>query len=387
MHVTPFSISIPDEILTDLRDRLSKTRWAEDFGNENWAYGTEQGYLAELVRYWQEGFDWRAQEKALNAFNHYRTTLDDLPLHFIHERGKGPHPVPLILSHGWPWTFWDMHKIIRPLTDPAAFGGDPLDAFDVVVPSLPGFGFSTPLKKTGMNWWKTADLWVRLMEGLGYPRFAAHGGDWGAMLTLQLGHKYADRVLGVHTTGLAPLDIFTKGPPPASEYSPDEQEGLERTRRTLTKGSGYSAIQSTCPQTLAYAMHDSPVGMCAWLLEKRRAWSDCGGDVEKVFTRDELLITMTLYWVTQSFGSAARFYYEAINQPWQPSHNQMPVIQAPTAVSITPHSLSKMPRRWSERYFNLQRCTDFPGGGHFLPMEQPELLVQDIRDFFRPLRG
>jgi pimeloyl-ACP methyl ester carboxylesterase len=387
MHTERFHISIPEELLTDLRERLSRTRWPNDFGNESWSYGTEQDYLVKLVRYWRDGFDWRAQERALNAFSHYRVTLDGIPLHFIHERGKGPHPAPLILTHGWPWTFWDFHKVIRPLTDPASFGGEPRDAFDVVIPSLPGFSFSTPLTTTGMNWWKTADLWVRLMEGLGYSRFAAHGGDWGALITLQLGHKYADRLLGVHTLGLTPLDVFTKGPPPPSEYGLDEQEGLELTQRFVREGSGYLAIQSTRPQTLAYAMHDSPAGMCAWILDKRRAWSDCDGDVEKVFTRDELLTTMTLYWVTQSFGTAARYYYEATHQPWQPSHERTPVVEAPTALASFPRDFSNMPRRWAEWYFNLQRWTTFPAGGHFAPMEQPESLVEDIRSFFRPLRG
>ncbi|HEX8435405.1 epoxide hydrolase family protein [Archangium sp.] len=387
MHAERFKVSISDEVLTDLRDRLSRTRWPSDAGNESWAYGTQQEYLAGLVRYWREGFDWRAQEKAINAFSHFRTTLDGNPIHFIHEKGKGPNPTPIILTHGWPWTFWDMHKLIGPLTNPAAYGGDPRDAFDVVVPSLPGFGFSTPLTKTGVNWWKTADLWVQLMEGLGYPRFAVHGGDWGGLVNLQLGHKYADRLIGLYNLGLAPLDVFSKGPPPPTEYGPDEQEALGRTMLFFMEGSAYSAVQSTRPQTLAYAMHDSPVGMCAWILEKRRAWSDCGGDVEKVFSRDELLTTMTLYWATQSFGSAARYYYEATHQPWQPSHDRMPVVEAPTAVAVFPRDVAQMPRRWAERYINLQRWTPFPRGGHFGPMEQPELLVEDIRSFFRTLRG
>ncbi len=383
-----FEVAIPEEVLTDLRQRLNRTRWPGDFNNTAWAYGTEQGYLQELVRYWADGFDWRAQERAINAFSHYRTTVDGIPLHFIREKGKGPRPLPLILTHGWPWTFWDLKKVIRPLTDPAAFGGDARDAFDVIVPSLPGFGFSTPLTKPGVTCWNTADLWVKLMrEVLGYERFGAHGDDFGAVITAQLGHKYAQHLVGVHFTLMAPLDIGTKGPVPPSEYGPDEQEKLQRTLRFFQEGSGYSNLQSTRPQTLTYGLNDSPAGLCSWILEKRRAWSDCDGDVEKVFTKDELLTTMTLYWATQSFGTSARYYYESSHHPWQPSHDRTPVVEAPTAIASLPKEVFHMPRLWAEKYYNLQRWTDFPAGGHFSPMEQPERLVEDLRAFFRPLRG
>jgi pimeloyl-ACP methyl ester carboxylesterase len=388
MSMQRLTIHIPDEVLTDLRERLARTRWPGDFGNEDWAYGTEQSYLARLVRYWQDGFDWRAQERAINTFSHYRATVDGLPIHFIHEKGKGPHPMPLILTHGWPWTFWDLYKVIRPLADPAAFGGDPRDAFDVVVPSLPGYGFSTPLTKTGVNYVTTADLWVKLMQDvLGYPRFAAQGGDWGAAVTGQLGHKYADRVIGIHLTMLFPIAFASQGFPPPSEYSAEEQEGLQRFQQHLQTGSGYSSIQMTKPQTLSYAMNDSPAGMCAWLLEKRRDWSSSKGDVEKVFTADELLTSMTIYWATQSFATAARYYYEAVRNPWQPSHSRTPLVEAPTAAAILPQEIIHMPRSWAERQFNLKRWTPFPEGGHFAPMEQPLRLVEDIRAFFRTLRA
>ncbi|MDY7225701.1 epoxide hydrolase family protein [Hyalangium rubrum] len=388
MHKERFEIHIPDETLTDLRDRLARTRWPGDFANEGWAYGTEQGYLSELVRYWQVHFDWRVQERAINAFSHFRTQLEGVPVHFIHEKGKGPNPLPLILTHGWPWTFWDLNKVIRPLTNPAAFGGDPRDAFDVVVPSLPGFGFSTPLTKTGWNYWNTADLWSRLMrEVLGYERYGAHGGDWGSAVTTQLGHKYPEQLIGIHLTMLLPLAVLTEGFPSPSEYTAEEQAGLQRFQAYQREGSGYSNIQMTRPQTLTYAMNDSPVGMCSWILEKRRDWSDSGGNVEKVFSKDELLTTMTLYWATQSFGTAARYYYEAAHNPWKPSHSRTPVVEVPTAVAALPKEIIQMPKRWAERYFNLQRWTPFPEGGHFAPMEQPERLVEDLRAFFRPLRG
>lgn len=388
MQKEPFTIAIPEDALRDLRERLAKTRWPHDFANDQWQYGTNLAYLKELVEYWLHQYDWRAQEKAMNAFANYKTTIDGMPIHFIHEPGKGPNPMPLILSHGWPWTFWDFHKVIRPLTDPAAFGGDPKDAFDVVVPSLPGYGFSTPLTTPGMNFWRTADLWVQLMQDvLGYNKFAAQGGDWGALITAQLGHKYADRLIGCHINLMAPLNVFIGGMPEASEYGPDEKGWYEKNVNFFTAESGYSALQTTKPQTLAFALNDSPVGLCSWILEKRRTWSDCEGNVEKRFSKDDLLTTMTLYWLTQSYGTSARYYYEATHNPWQPAHNRTPVVEAPTAVAVFLKEVILMPRKWAERYYNLKRWTVMPSGGHFAPMEEPERLVDDVRAFFRTLRG
>lgn len=388
MQKEPFTIAIPEDALRDLRERLAKTRWPHDFANDQWQYGTNLAYLKELVEYWLHQYDWRAQEKAMNAFANYKTTIDGMPIHFIHEPGKGPNPMPLILSHGWPWTFWDFHKVIRPLTDPAAFGGDPKDAFDVVVPSLPGYGFSTPLTTPGMNFWRTADLWVQLMQDvLGYNKFAAQGGDWGALITAQLGHKYADRLIGCHINLMAPLNVFIGGMPEASEYGPDEKGWYEKNVNFFTAESGYSALQTTKPQTLAFALNDSPVGLCSWILEKRRTWSDCNGNVEKRFSKDDLLTTMTLYWLTQSYGTSARYYYEATHNPWQPAHNRTPVVEAPTAVAVFLKEVILMPHKWAERYYNLKRWTVMPSGGHFAPMEEPERLVDDIRAFFRTLRG
>ena len=387
MKPETFRIEIPESTLTDLRERLARTRWAEDFANDAWQYGTSYGYLKELVDYWQSGFDWRRQEKAINAFSHFRTTIEDVPIHFIHEKGKGPKPLPLIMSHGWPWTFWDLHKVIRPLADPAAFGGDPADAFDVVVPSLPGYGFSTPLRKTGFNFWRTSDLWVKLMRDvLGYDRFAAEGGDWGAAVTGQLGHKYAEHLHGIYIHLVCPLDIFNGPLPDPSEYGPDEQGWLEKNIHFFTQESGYSALQCTKPQTIAFALNDSPVGLASWLVEKRRTWSDCDGDVEKRFTKDELLTTVTLYWVTQSYGTSARYYYECTHNPWKPSHDRQPVVEAETGVGLFLKEVALFPRRFAERYYNLKSWTVMPSGGHFAPMEEPELLVNDIRKFFRTRR-
>ena len=385
MSITPFKVEIPDSTLNDLRERLARTRWPQDFANENWQYGTNTAYLKELCSYWETQYDWRAAEREMNTFSHFRTTVEGMPIHFIHERGKGPNPKPLILSHGWPWTFWDLKKVIRRLSDPAAFGGDPNDAFDVIVPSLPGYGFSTPLTTSGINFWRTADLWVELMSQLGYPKFYAEGGDWGGLITAQLGHKYADRVLGVYIHLLIPLDVFTGPGPGVSDYGPDDQALLAKNMNFFTQESGYSAIQMTKPQTLAVGLNDSPAGLCSWIVEKRRTWSHCNGEVETRFTKDELCTVMTLYWATQSIGTSARYYYECTHNPWKPSHDRSPVVQSPTALAAFDHEIASMPRSWCERYYNLQQWTRFEKGGHFAPMEEPEALVNDIRAFFRKL--
>ncbi len=387
MQKEPFTITVPEEVLTDLHERLTKVRWAQDFANPNWEYGTNGDYLKELVEYWRDAYDWRKHEQEMNSFAHYKTTIDGIPIHFIHEPGKGPNPTPLILSHGWPWTFWDFHKVIRPLTDPASFGGDPADAFDVIVPSLPGYGFSTPLTTSGINYWRTADLWVKLMQDvLGYDKFAAQGGDWGALITAQLGHKHADKLIGTHVNLMAPLSIFVGSIPEESEYGPGEEGLYERNNHFFTAESGYSALQTTKPQTLAFALNDSPVGLCSWILEKRRTWSDCDGDVEKRFSKDDLLTTMMIYWITQSFGTSARYYYEATHNPWQPSHDRTPVVESPMGVAVFQKEVIIMPRKWAEGYYNLKRWTPMPSGGHFAAMEEPQLLVDDVRAHFRSLR-
>jgi len=389
MTIEPFSIHVPDAVLTDLQERLARTRWAPDFANENWDFGTEAGYLRSLVDYWRTGYDWRKQEAQINAWPHFRTSIDDIPIHFIHVRGKGRNPTPLILTHGWPWTFWDLRKLIGPLSDPEAYGGDPADAFDVVVPSLPGYGFSTPLTTSGVNFWNTADLWVKLMEGLGYRRFATQGGDWGALVSAQLGHKFADRLIGAHITVMLPLDFAqgaASGPTP-EDFSPGEEGFGERTAHFFRSEAGYYFLQTTKPQTIAFALNDSPVGLLSWILEKRRTWSDCGGDVERRFTKDDLLNTVMIYWVTQSYGTSARYYYEALHNTWKPSAPGLPVVRTPTGVAVFRKEVVLQPRKWAERYYNLQRWNVFESGGHFAPMEEPRIMIDDIRAFFKPLRG
>ncbi len=382
-----FTVAIPDAALADLKDRLARTRFPGDFGNPNWEYGTNTAYLKELVEYWRTQYDWRKVEREINSYANYKTEIDGVPIHFIHEPGKGPNPIPLILTHGWPWTFWDLHKVIRPLADPASYGGDPKDAFDVVVPSLPGYGFSTPLTKTGINYWTTADLWVKLMlDVLGYRKFAAGGGDWGAIITEQLGHKHADKLIGIYLHLLIQLTLFGEGGPKPEDFGPGEEGWAERGKHFFEEESGYSAIQMTKPQTVASALNDSPAGLAAWLVEKRRTWSDCGGDVEKRFSKDDLCTTATIYWLTESYGTSARYYYEAVHNPWKPSHNRMPIVEAPTGAGVFLKEVFLMPRKWAERYLNLKRWTIMPSGGHFAPMEEPQVLVDDIRAFFRTLR-
>jgi pimeloyl-ACP methyl ester carboxylesterase len=384
----PFNIEVPETALVDLRERLNRTRLAPEFANDGWLYGTNGSYLTELIEYWADGYDWRAHEASINKFANFKTTIDGIPIHFIYEKGKGPNPTPLILSHGWPWTFWDWHKVIGPLTDPVAYGGKAEDSFDVVVPSLPGYGFSNPLTTPGINFWRTADLWVNLMRDvLGYDKFAAGGGDWGAILTAQLGHKYAEHMIGVYMHLMIPLDVFTGPLPDKSVYAPNEQKNFERNEHFFAEESGYSALQATKPQTIAFALNDSPAGLCSWILEKRRTWSDCNGDVERRFSKDDLLTTMSIYWFTQSYGTSARYYYECVHNPWQPAHNRSPVVEAPTGIGVFQQEVLLMPRAWAENYYNLKHWTEMESGGHFAPMEEPEALVEDIRTFYRGLRA
>jgi pimeloyl-ACP methyl ester carboxylesterase len=252
--VEPFTVTVPDTVLEDLRRRLENVRWPDDVGNEDWRYGAQRDYLEELVAYWLESYDWRAEERRINSYANFKTTIDDVPIHFIYERGKGPDPIPLILSHGWPWTFWDFEELIGPLTDPERHGGDPADSFDVIVPSLPGFGFSTPLRKTGVNFMTTADLWVKLMRDvLGYDRFAAQGGDWGQLVTSQLGHKYPEHLLGIHLNLSLPLDFFVATLPEEGDYAEEEREYYHHTQRRMAKAISHIQVQSIDPQNLAYA--------------------------------------------------------------------------------------------------------------------------------------
>ncbi|MGJ8686360.1 MAG: epoxide hydrolase family protein [Spongiibacteraceae bacterium] len=388
MKFSPFKIDIDQGKLDDLQARLEKTRLTDDYGdNTDWAYGSNGQYMAELIEYWRDSYNWRDHEAAMNKYPHYRCEIRGIPIHFIHIKGKGPSPTPLLLSHGWPWTFWDYQKVIGPLSDPASFGGNSEDAFDLIIPSLPGYGFSTPLKTSGVNYWETADIFVELMQGLGYERFAAHGHDWGAIITAQLGHKHADKLIGCHFTTMLPLDTFTGGTVDPDFFTEEEQHLATKNELFFSDGGGYFAIQTTRPQTLSYGLNDSPAGLLAWILEKRRDWSDCKGNIETRFSKDDIITTVMLYWLTESIGSSTRFYYEAAHNPWQPSHDQLPVVQAPSGLALFPEEVLQQPKAWIKHYYNAVQITDMPQGGHFAAMEEPERLTADIQSFFSGLKS
>lgn len=391
MSPEPFEIAIPQRKLDDLMDRLDAMAWPHDFENEDWAYGVPRSLLESYVETWRHGFDWRAREAEMNAYRHFRTEVDGVPVHFLHERGRGPDPIPLVLTHGWPWTFWDFKDVLPALIDPAAHGGDPADSFDVIVPSLPGFAFSTPLARTGIGPLGTADLWHRMMtEQLGYDRFAAHGGDWGALVTTQLGHRYPEQLIGIHLTNAFVLPPFD-GDRPWSIVSVgggdgDDPARLDEMIDYQKRFASHIATHVLHPQTLAYAMHDSPVGLLAWMLEKRFRWGDCRGDLERRFTRDHLLTTMSLYWLTNSFVTSVRFYAEAAREGFTPAREGMPQVPAPTALSLFAHDTSPMSLDWTRDYFDLRQLRRHDDGGHFAPAENPEVVVRDLRDHFRSLR-
>ncbi|MEY4580341.1 MAG: hypothetical protein RL701_5044, partial [Pseudomonadota bacterium] len=360
------------------------TRWPDAVDGAAWDYGTNLDYLKELVAYWQHDFDWRALERQLNTWPHFKVAIDGFGLHFLHVRGRGDgrtKPVPLLLSHGFPDSFLRMVKLIPLLTDPAAHGGDAADAFDVVIPSLPGFGFSDRPKQRGWDVAKIAALLHKLMtETLGYTRYAAHGGDWGSAITEQLAVTQPEQLLGIHLTEIPFTRLFSV--PPAN-LSAAEQAYVQAGRKWQRNEGGYFAIQSTKPQTLAAGLADSPVGLAAWIVEKYRGWSDCDGDVERAFTKDELLANITLYWVTQTIHSAMRLYYEArVSRPVP--HPKRVAVK--TAVSIFPKDLVQAPREYGERFYDIQRWTVQPRGGHFAAFEEPELMAHDLREFFRNLR-
>ena len=383
MPATPFTIEIPDSVLEDLRSRLERTRWPDELPGVGWEYGSNMDYIKELVEYWKNDFDWRKQEELINSFSHFKAPVDGRDVHFIHEKGKGPNPLPLVITHGWPGTFFEMHKVIPLLSDPAAHGGDPGDAFDVVAPSMPGYGFSDAAQERGLDVLAVGDVMAKLMhEQLGYDRYVAQGGDWGASVTSRLGHSHSDHCIGIHTTSVTrPTPYMGPGSQPLSEA----EQGLLRQREEwLAAEGGYSHIQGTKPQTLGYGLNDSPAGLCAWIVEKYRTWSDCHGDVESKFTKDELLTTVTIYWVTQTINSSTRLYYETLRKPWDFAQGER--INVPVGVAVFPAEISRPPREWAERSYNVTQWTVMPSGGHFAALEEPELLVEDIRNHFRSLR-
>ncbi|MGH7309558.1 MAG: epoxide hydrolase family protein [Candidatus Rokuibacteriota bacterium] len=381
MTPRPFSIRVPDDVLRDLRDRLGRVRWPDAVPGGGWSYGTDLTYLKDFVTYWRDVYDWRRHEAELNRFRQFTVPLAAIDLHFVHEPGVGPAPLPLLLSHGWPGSIVEFQWLIPMLTDPARFGADPADAFTVVAPSLPGYAFSFRPDQPRFGVVEIAEAFTTLMtEVLGYGRFAAQGGDWGAFVTSYLGAAHADRLVGIHLNLLAVRRDAT----PTASATPEEKTYYAELEHWLREETGYLAIQGTRPQTLAYGLTDSPAGLAAWIVEKFRTWSDCGGDVERRFSRDVLLTNIMLYWVTGAIGSSFWPYYARLHSPW-PISERKPVT-APTAYAAFPREILRPPRSLAERVYNIHRWTVMPAGGHFAALEEPELLAADIRAFFRELR-
>ncbi len=377
--IRPFRIAVADAILDDLRARLRATRWPERETVSDWSQGVPLAWLREICGYWAQGYDWRAREAALNRFAQFTTVIDGLNIHFVHLRSPHPNPLPIIVTHGWPGSIVEFHKVLGPLTDPVAHGGDAADAFDVVCPSLPGFGFSGKPAAAGWGVDRIALAWSELMARLGYRRYGAQGGDWGSAITTALGAQDAAHCVGIHVT----LAMASRPLPADGEPPPEEARALRGIRYYKDWDSGYSKQQSTRPQTLAYALTDSPAGQAAWILEKFCAWTDCDGDPLNILDRDELLDNVMLYWVSASAASSARLYWES----FAPGRRKAHTVGVPTGVSVFPKEIVTPVRRWMQAtYTDIRHWREMPRGGHFAAFEQPQLFVDEVRAFFRPLR-
>jgi microsomal epoxide hydrolase len=373
----PFRIDIPQADLDDLRDRLARTRWPDEVPGAGWDYGIPLGYVRDLAEYWRTGYDWRVHERRLNEFPQFTTEIDGQRVHFLHVRSPEPDATPLIMTHGWPGSVVEFTEVIGPLTDPRSHGGDPADAFHLVLPSIPGYGFSSPLRETGWNVHRIALAWDELMTRLGYDRYGAQGGDWGASISRELGLVAPGHVTGVHLTLL-----IGQGPGDQDDLTETEQARLAQAKRFRETGQGYGAIQSTRPQTLAYGLTDSPAGQLAWITEKFREWTD-GELPEDAVDRDQLLTNITLYWLTGTAGSSARLYLESARaRAWGPPAPS----SAPTGVAVFPFEIAPPIRSFAERANNIVHWSEFDRGGHFAAMEEPDLLVGDVREFFRRFR-
>ena len=385
-HATPspFTLRIDERVLDDLRARLGQTRWPDEPPDEPpWRTGTSVAYLQALVEHWRSGFDWRAREAELNRFAQFSVPLAGIELHFIHEQGKGAAPLPLLLSHGWPGSVFEFQRLIPMLTDPAAFGADPADAFTVVAPSLPGYTLSFRPGQPRFGVEEIADVFKELMTGvLGYPRFAAQGGDWGAFITSRLGYRHAEHMVGIHLNLLA----LRRDPALLQNASEEERRFLGELNHFLKDETGYQWIQGSRPQTLAFGLTDSPAGLAAWIVEKFRSWSDCDGDPANAISRDDMLANITLYWATGAIGSSFWPYHTRLNRPWPVPPGA--TVDVPMGYTEFPREILRPPRTVAERlYSDIRRWTTQPKGGHFAAMEQPEALAHEIRAFFRPLRA
>jgi pimeloyl-ACP methyl ester carboxylesterase len=377
MHITPFTIRVPDEVLSDLRTRIRNTRWPGRAPSTAWGQGTDLEYLKRLLSYWANGFDWRAQERQLNTFKHFRAELGDIHVHFVHERAREGNGIPLILTHGWPSSFLELLPLVPLLTNPTANGIDG-PAFDLVIPSLPGYGFSERPAQT--NYRTVARMWHTLMAGLGYERYGAGGGDFGAGVATYMAIENPAPMIGIHLTTMELWPPTGEGTRSLTEA---ESAYVTQVRQWDEDERGYSAIQSTRPQTLGYALNDSPAGLGAWILEKWRAWSDSDGDLEVRFSREFLLTMLTLYWVTETITPSMRDYFD---NRWHGADIQPgDRVQVPVAfANFDNHYVSEgsPPREWAERLYNVRRWTSMPSGGHFAAAEEPERLARDIAAFF-----
>ncbi len=385
--IRPFTIQIPEADIEDLKARLAMARIPDQIPNTGWDYGTDMSYLRELIDYWRNDFDWREQESALNEFDQFVTQIDGVDIHFIHQRSTHPDAMPLLLTHGWPGSIAEFRKIIGPLTQPELYGGDPADAFHVVAPSLPGFGFSGKPTERGYNPERMAHTLAALMQRLGYERYGAQGGDWGAIINRIHAYRYADRLIGLHSN-------FVLANPPADQALADavpeaEMSAREQRQAYMLNEVGYQQIQGTKPQSVGVGLNDSPAGLAAWIVEKFHGWSDidrrlpAGYGLEEKFTKDEMLTNISLYWFTSSITSSARIYFENRNVAMQ---EPLGFVTVPTAGAIFPSEIYLTPRIWAEASYNIVRWTPMPQGGHFAAMEEPELLLEDVRAFFRTLR-
>jgi pimeloyl-ACP methyl ester carboxylesterase len=381
MPAKAFSPPYSQAAVDELRERLDHTRWIDEIPGCGWQYGFNKVFLQELCRYWRDNFDWKAQVDNISSFQHYRFTQDGIGIHFIHQRSPGKNPLPIIITHGWPGSFLEMLRLIPLLANPAS-GGDAADSFDVVVPSLPGYGYSDRPDKPGMNVWRIADTWAGLMNELGYQRFAVQGGDLGASVSTALGLSHRDRIIGVHLNYIP--GSYQPFIPSQAKLAEAEQEFLKEKTRWFEEHGAYAHIQRTHPQTAAYGLNDSPAALAAWILEKFRDWSDCNGDLWSRFTRDELLANVTLYWMTETIHSSFRLYWEGARAPMHFGDGDF--VSVPCAIARFPKEAPFPPREHVARGYNVQRWTEMPSGGHFAAAEEPQLLSQDIRSFFHALR-
>ena len=379
--IEPFRVDVPEEVLDDLRARLARTRLPNQVDGVGWDQGTELGYLQELLAYWRDEFDWRAAEARINTFDQYVTELEGQRIHFVHHRSPEPDALPLLISHGWPGSVVEFLDVIGPLTDPRAHGGDPADAFHVIAPSLPGFAFSGPTHERGWHPRRIAGAYVQLMADLSYDRYGAQGGDWGSIVCACVADLDPTHVAGLH------LNFVTVPKPEdakVEDLTDEERRALGAMGEWRTTGAGYQEIQGTRPQSLGYGLEDSPAGVCAWIVEKFGAWSDGAPYPEASFTRDQLLTNITTYWVTATATSSARIYYEMR----QVGRGALPqeYIAVPTGIANFPGEVTRTPRAWVEHRYNVTHWTEHDRGGHFAAMQVPDLFVEDVRAFFRPLR-